>query len=377
MKQNLKKLTLAFILTSMFSLWLYYVVNLYDKSWTTMLWVETNIQYLVFLYLSIITSLTIYSNQDKKSKLILAIIILINFLYIIFSFWISNIWLDNTQWLFLIWFLVLALISNYINNILGHIITTLSIFWIITTVWFAIIPMYETWPDTTWFESQFSTQLIVYSKANINKSKAIIKLDNKEFNLSNWISSHELKIAKSWSQLLFIADKKYLNTFWYLLFPNKDIIQIYPQSAININKINNTYQIEIITWAIKHNINTGITTQYNFTGKNISFGIINQENTQEIIEFYENQLKEYIVNQIWWTISKNKIITNISKVLLEALSKILPWQYSDNLENFNNFQNYIDPNWTTQKIIKFNTDNINKWILKEISESLENTQIIK
>lgn len=379
MQKNFKKLTLAFIVTSIFSIWIYYLVGLYDKSGTTMLWVETNIQYLIFLYVSIITSLTLYSNEDKKSKFILASIILVNFLYIIFSFWVSNVWLNNTQWLFLIWFLILALISNYIKNRFWYVITALSLLWVVSTILLAIIPLYETWPDIVWFENQFSTKIITYSKIGINSSKASIQIDKKEYKFWNGLSSYDLKINNSWSQILFKSNKKYLNTFWYILFPNKEIIQLYPQSAININKINNNYQLEIIVWNIKHKTNTwqqnnGI---FSFTGKLLSYGVMNDNNIKQITDFYNNELKKHILNQIWWNISENNIITNISKTILEILSTILPEQYKDNLQNFYDFQSYMGIVWSTQKIIKFDSDKINKSILKEISDSLETTQIIK
>jgi hypothetical protein len=372
----MKKLTLSFLITSIFSLWLYYLINLYDQSWTTIIRINANIYYLGFLYVSIITALTIHTNKDKKSRLILATIILINFLYIIFSFWVSNIWLNNTQWLFLIWFLILAFVSTYIRNWFWHSITILSILWIICTIGITIIPMYEIWPDIKWFEDQFSTQLIIYSKANINKTKANIKVDKKEFSISNWLSTHELKINNSWSQILFIADKKYLNTFWYILFSNKDLIQIYPQSATNINKLNNDYQLEIITGTIKNYINQEQNPQYIFTGKNMSYWIINQEHLTEILDFYDKKQKEYIMNQIWSTISENRIITNISKTIITFLAKILPWYFWKNLENFNTFQKYIDTDWFEQNLEEFNTEKINKWILKNISDALETTKII-
>ena len=228
--------------------------------------------------------------------------------------------------------------------------------------------MYETWPDLTGFESQFTTKLVVYSKANINKSKASIKLDDKVFTISNWLSAYDLKINNSWSQLLFIADKKYLNSFWYLLFPNKDIIQIYPQSAINIHKTDNKYQIEIITGTIKQdpilNQNTGQNTnyQYTLTGEHKSFGLVNHENKSDLLEFYEEKQKEYILNKIWVNISKNDILTSISKSILTFLAKALPNQFKNNLENFNNFQGYINKDIDTQELIEFDKDSINKGI---------------
>jgi len=336
------------------------------------MWAKTNINYLVFLFLSIVTSLTLYWNKNKKSKLILAAVVLINFLYIIFSFGISNIGLNNTQGLFVIWFLILSLISNYIKNWFGYIIMTLSFVWIILTIWLATIPLYENWPDIKWFEAQFSPKLIIYSKANINQEKATIQIDKKEYNILNGLLSHELKINNSGSQILFKSDKKHLNTFGYLLFSNQEIIQIYPQSALNINK---QHEIQIITWTIKHHPEN-TQTQYTFTWKYTSFGIINPENTKEIINFYQNKQTNYILDQIWWDFWNNKRTINTSKFILNMLSTILPWQFNDNLNNFNNFQKYININTTNQEVI-FDDKNINQDIIKEITESLGFTQIIK
>jgi len=48
---------------------------------------------------------------------------------------------------------------------------------------------------------------------------------------------------------LFKSDKLYQNTFVYILTPNKEIVQIYPQSAINIDQ---NINIEIITGTVKY-----------------------------------------------------------------------------------------------------------------------------
>lgn len=378
MKNNYKKLTLSFLINTIVFLWLYYLINLYDQTWTTMELIKNNSQYAIFLFVSSIIWFSLFWNKDKKSQFILWLIILINFLYIIFSFVISNIWLTPTQNYFLMWFLILALVSNYIKNIIWHTITLVSVLWIISTLFFAIIPMYETWPDIQWFKDHFSPQLIVFSKVSIKESKASINLDDKKLTISNWLKTRELKIKKEWSQLLFKSDNKYQNTFAYILFPDEKIIQIYPQSAININKnTDNIYQIEIIDWTIKHYpaIKTwdNNAIAFTFTWEKMSFGLINPQDTKEIMNFYEDELKEYITQQIWWEFMKNKIILNISNFLLENLNKILPEKFKNNLENFKSYQKYLDID-LENKTIGFDNNEIKKDILKEIWEAIETTQ---
>ena len=238
--------------------------------------------------------------------------------------------------------------------------------------------MYETWPDIQWFKDHFSPQLIVFSKVSIKESKASINLDDKKLTISNWLKTRELKIKKEWSQLLFKSDNKYQNTFAYILFPDEKIIQIYPQSAININKnTDNIYQIEIIDWTIKHYpaIKTwdNNAIAFTFTWEKMSFGLINPQDTKEIMNFYEDELKEYITQQIWWEFMKNKIILNISNFLLENLNKILPEKFKNNLENFKSYQKYLDID-LENKTIGFDNNEIKKDILKEIWEAIETTQ---
>lgn len=379
MTNNYKKLTLSFLINTIIFLWLYYIINLYDQTWTTLNLIKENFQYVIFLFISVILWFSLIWNKDKKSQFILWLIILINFIYIIFSFVISNIWLTNSQNYFLMWFLILALISNYIKSRIWHTITIISVLWIISTLFFAIIPMYETWPDIQWFTDQFSPQIIIFSKVNINQSKASISLDDKIFNISNWLNTSELKIKPQGSQILFKSDKKYKNTFAYLLFPDHKTIQIYPQSALNITKTKeNIYQIEIIDWIIKHypTIKTGENPNniyYSFTWEKLSHGLINQDDTKEIFIFYENKLKEYITKQIWWDIMKNELVLKLSDFILQGMNKILPQKFKNNLENFKSYQKYLDID-LENKTIGFDNDEIKKDIFKEIWEAIETTQ---
>lgn len=373
MNQNLKKFIIAFLTTSAFSILVYFLISLYDQSWHTINILNQNLYYIIFLFISIIFSLTLYGNENKKSKLMMSLIFFINFFYLVFLFWISNIWLSQTQWLFLIGFLIIWLISNYIKNIFWNIITTVSVLWILITIFFTIIPLYEEAPDIEWFEKLFSTQLMTYSKIDINQSVTVLEKDNKPYIFKNWLFSYDLKINNSWSQIIFKSDKLYQNTFAYILLPNQEIIQIYPQSAININ---NNMEIEIITGIIKYypqNIKN-----ISFTWKFLPSIIVDEQNINTVLNRYEQGLKKHIFNQIWWKTNQNKNITKISKILLEFLSKIIPNQFKNNLENFENFEKYLYKD-TENNNYKNDFDNtkIQKDIIKDIKNSLNSTNIIK
>lgn len=378
MKQKFRKLLISFLITTIFFLWAYYLIGLYDQTGTTILRIKTNIMYLYFLFISIVISISLFWNEDNKSQFMLWFIFLINILYVVFFFIISNIWLTNNESYFLIWFLMLALVGSFIKNTIWHVVTIFSVFWILLTVFISLVPLYEVWPDIKWFEHQFSPQLIVFSKATINEDSASISVDNKVFNILNWLNNYNLNLNNSWSQILFKSDKKYLSTFAYILLPNQNFIQIYPQSAININK---NYQIEILDWMVKHYPSLSWSKLKNnevwftFTGENMSFGLINIQDASIVSDFYKEELKTYITKQIWWDFMKNKTITNISLFLLNILNKILPNQFWKNLQNFKEYQKYIQLNFD-QELIQFDNDAIKKDILKWISDSINTTQII-
>lgn len=373
MNQNFKKFLIAFLSTAIFSVLIYFLLKFYDPSWKTLEILHQNLYYIIFLLISIIFSLTLYWNDNKKSQLIISIIILINFLYIVFLFWVSNIWLSQNQWIFLIWFLILWLISNYIKNIFGHTVTIISVFWIIITIFFSIIPLYAEGPDIVWFEKIFSNQIMTYSKIEINQSMTVLEKDDKKYKFKNWLFSYDFKINENWSQIIFKSNKLYQNTFTYILLPNKEIVQIYPQSAINIDKNMN---IDIITGIIKY---------YPQNPKNLSFTwdiipsiMVDQENINIVLDRYDNQLKEYIYQQVWWEINQNKNVIKASKTILEFLNKILPNQFKNNLENFKNFEKYLkiekdDNNYKNE----ISTDKIQKNIIKDIIDSTSQNKIIK
>jgi hypothetical protein len=62
---------------------------------------------------------------------------------------------------------------------------------------------------------------------------------------------------------------------------------------------------------------------------------------------------------------KNEIILRISNFILQNLNKILPEKFKNNIENFKQYQKYLDIN-LEEKTIKFDDDKIKKNILKEI-----------
>jgi len=373
MNKMLKKILFSLLITWIFYIWIYFAVSYYDYSWETMLWFQNNIYYLIFLFISIVWGLSLYWNENNKSKFIISIIFLVNFLYLIFIFSLSNIWLSQIQWLFLIWFLLLALVFSNLKNRIWTIIIVISVLWIFLTIFFTLIPLFWEWPDIKGFEENFETQLITYSKIGLNSKTAVLEKDTREYNLINWIKNYKFNIWLSWSEIIFKANNLYPNTFWYILFKNKEILQIYSQTAIRISP---DFEIEIITGIVKYYPQK--IEKFSFTGNNIASLIVDQENIDIVLDRYNDQLKKYILEQNGKDIHQNKTILLLSKNILEILNKIFPKQFKQNLENFELFNKYLNYNLEEKEDLKiFDQENIKKWIWQSIKDWLKSTEIIK
>lgn len=334
MKETLKKFVVYFILCVILWFILFFIIKKYDFDWNTTNRIVSNKFYLIFLLLSIVVYLSIYWKTDSKSKFLMYFIICINCLYLLFLFLIWNIWLNNTQWLVILWFLILWFTWIYIKNWFWYLIIWLSILWSLIILFFSTVPLYNEWPDFVWFDNNFNEKILIYSNMWISEDNAQIIKDSKKYVINAWLNNYDFKIWNNWSQIIFKSDNLYQNTYCFLVFKWWEFIEIFPQSAINID---NNFQIEILTWIIKYYPNN-----YN----NFSFvwdfqpSIETSENIVSIIkDRYNENLEIYIKTQLWSEVLENKTILNISKKTLEILSKIFPWKYEKNLKNL---QDYID-----------------------------------
>ncbi len=372
-KQNLKNFLISFLITTIFSILIFFLVKFYDQSWNAIIRIQQNLYYIIFLFISIIISLTLFWNNNKKWNLIIASLILINFLYIAFIFSVWNIWLTNNQWYILIWLLILAFIWIYIKNRIWKTITTTSLIWLFWVFVFSFVPLYQNWPDIEWFNNSLKTKLLTYSKVNLNWSKVFVEIDKKIFPINSNFSLFDIKINNSWSQLLFKSNEKYKNTFAYIVFPQKEFIQIYPQSAINIDK---NYNIEIITWMIKYFPQKH--EKFSFTWKIIPSLLVNEEELENINIYFETLLKKYISKQMLEeNLIQNKKLFKISEYILKILSKVMPNKFKNNLENLNKYKEYLDLDYQENYKTWFDNKEIKKDFLKNLKDGFNSTKTIK
>lgn len=245
--------------------------------------------------------------------------------------------------------------------------------WIVVIIYISIVPLYENWPNIKWFEKDLTNKIITYSTQNLDKWDALFQQDKNEYIFTKWLKINELKI-QTWSQIIFKSSKLYQNTFWYLFLNNKEFIQIYPQSAI---KIDENYNIKIVTWIVKYypqNLD-----KFQFTWKFIPSLVVNQEQINILYDRYQQELKTYLINNLWWDLYKNTTILNISEKTLKILNTIFPNKYSKNLENLEKYKELINTQEENTENYKdiVKTEDIQKWFFKRLIDSFSLTQTLK
>jgi len=365
MENSIKKFIVYFIILGFLLPIIYFLIKKYDFDWNAINRIISNKYYIIFLFLSIVTILSLYWTKNNKIKFYASFIILINCLYLLFLFFVGNIWLTQNQWLLILWFLILCFISLYLKNRFWYTIFWISILWILVIIFLWTIPLFDEWPDVSWFENNFSTKFIIYSNINLSDDKAQITKDNKIFKINEWLISYDFKNNK-WTQIIFKSDNYYPNSFWFIVFKGWDFVEITPQSAININKNN---EIEILTWNIKYYTQNQM--YFSFTWE-ITPSIEHEENTINIINSrYHESLKDYIKNTLPSFI-ENKTLLKTSQITLNILSKIFPNKYKNNLKNLEKYINILDIDLSTKEILKDETSinsvtndflkGIKKWI---------------
>lgn len=228
-------------------------------------------------------------------------------------------------------------------------------------VFFSKIPLYEKWVDITSFENQFNTNLVIYSNVWLNKNKSYIQKDKKTYEIPIWFSDYDFFVDKSWSQILFKSDNLYQNTFAFLVFKWWEFVQIYPQSAINIDR---DYNIEILNWEIKYFPSNS--SKFHFTWSK-NWTLSDEESVKIIDDRYYNKLKSF-VKQDLWVLSLNPTVIKISKWILEILVKISP-KYEQNLSNLDQYLDLFDINLDTNRNFSNQVDT--KWLKSNLRWNLK------
>jgi hypothetical protein len=219
---------------------------------------------------------------------------------------------------------------------------------------------------------QTKQQIIIYSQKSLNKSEWLILIEWKtkqSININNWLLYLPLN-NQDWQKISFMAKEIYNNMYIFIQL-TWNIIKIYPQSAIYINKELNT--INIINWKIWY-LNLDKQNEILFKWKVIPLKLDPQDDIlNNISKDQKNNNRKNIIGLYWWNIILNKTFDYIIYKLLILFSKISPLNYKDNLQNYYDFNNYInkDKSIQNQLIFKKNEKNyINRDIFKQFNKWL-------
>ena len=344
MKNSIKKFIIYFVILGFLSPIIYFLIKKYDFDGNTINWIISNKYYLIFLYLSIVIFLSLYWTKNSKIKIWLSLIVVVNCLYLLFMLFVWNIWLTQNQWFFMLWFLILCFISLYLKDWFWYTIFWISTLWILMVIFLWTIPLFDEWPDISWFEKSFDPKFIIYSNISLDEDTAQITKDKTFFPINMWLHSYDLKIGVSGSQIIFKSKENYPNMYLFIVFKWWDFLEITPQSAINISE---DFEVEVLTWIVKY---------YPENIWYISLTWENKptlENNEDIINIVSNWYKESLMFYIKSnnsTFIENSRILKVSQKLLEILSKIFPWKYSKNLENLQNYIYIFDINMDKENL---------------------------
>lgn len=240
---------------------------------------------------------------------------------------------------------------------------------IIIVILIQITPFYNNSFDEI---TQIKPQIIIYSQKYLNKSDWLIVIEwqtKQNIKINYWLSYLPF-INTQWQKISFMT-KEIHNNIYIIIQLTWNIIKIYPQSAIYINK--DSKSINIINWTIWY-LNLNQNNKIIFQWKVKPFNL--DPNDEILNNIFENQKiinQKNIIKLYWWNIILNKTFDYIIYKLLIIFTRINPKNYKDNLENYNKFNQYINQNTWINNQLNFEEkekQNINKDIFNQFDKWL-------
>ena len=330
-----------FILAWIF-LWLF-VVFVLEESFISFI-----LRYWLYFLIVSISYFYYYSIQyepDKKYKLIRNILICGNaylFLHIFFRPLLNiSHQLFVLLWLIFLWLRRCSKLKNrwkYPLQIIGWIF---CLFIMISGMFY----FYPDAPDIQWFIKGRKTKIsFMWINEQVNKKDAYIQLVNSKWTTNlDIIPLFNLDLTES-QKISYPAINTQRDEKIIIMTPHGDLVQIFPQSEIQIEFDWNTlkkiskqnWEIWFLSWIFN---------------SNLEISWYKQDLTQEQIDFlkwtqnlYKSELVFYLKNQIsesniWW--ANNTIMYNIDGKIVGYLAKMFPITFGKNLQNYNEFQKYF------------------------------------
>ncbi len=228
-------------------------------------------------------------------------------------------------------------IRHWIRYVLIIPVIVIALFFL----WLLVIPLYPQGPNGEWFFRQGTNMLFIFPDATAKSTSQIVIIhgDEKPTVLSTQQETQQSLKEGDITKINFVSQQPDEKTLCFIQLHEGTLIQLYPQSSLLLSgryplldlqalqgKISfspspETAQATItMTWIIK---DTSISTE-----------------KSGLFSAFEQKKTDYLIQQ-WWTFMDNQTMNQLSKYFLEILNKIFPSLYSKNLQNYNDFQQYI------------------------------------
>lgn len=174
-------------------------------------------------------------------------------------------------------------------------------------------------------------------------------------------------------KLLISQKDKNNKDFFVIQFPDNTIYIAYPWTQIDIKKEWKTYIITKEYWRSEFYIPENQKTKIN------NLDIKEQKSEEDftlwyLIKNYEENKKEFIINQWWWFLLTQPFYQKISKNILDIAYLFRPKIYEKNLKNYDQYKEFLWRKEFTKDYTK--EENRRKLIQDQIKKSKEQTRFL-
>ncbi len=351
----------------------FYAYFLYAGDTSTFLSrIQNNILYTIIFAVSIVL---IYILQwgNKIFRFLLLIIILIN-LYILWdTFFRNNIWLTSIQFITLFGLILVAIAITYITHWVRYIcmsIVGLGIAFVLLT-W--VLPLYENMPSINDFIQSQKPQIIKqWGGGTINEGKILIKnaLGSKEIHIKD-LTQNDLNLSEK-TQISFVSQAKDVLGKIFIDLGNGSFVHLNPQSSITLQKSWDQTIMQILQGNIEYYTPKELSGALQLIGqyKGKSIQDIQNNIRSSLVTQFEQKKEDFFINQIGGSMILNPSIDKVIKFFINTLHSISPKTYQQNLNNYNNIQQYFGKSSTGTTLSTITGENL-KSIINDIMSQVK------
>ncbi len=282
----------------------------------------------------------------KFMRFLTFIIIIINLFIIGDMFFRNNIGLNSQQFMTLFILILLTLAITYIGHRIRYVlmaIVGLGIGFVLLT---GVLPMYETMPSINDFIQSQKAQ--IFNKG-ATEGMIIIKnaLGSKEISVSDF-TANDIDLSQK-TQISFASKTASDREKIFIDLGNGAFINLNPQSAVTLEQSWGNAIMQILQGNVQYHIPKELSWALSLIGKYTGKNIQNIQNTirGNVVNEFEKDKEDFFINQIWGKMILHPVVDKIIRFFINLLYTISPKTYQQNLDNYNNIQQYLGITWSS------------------------------